>query len=362
MRFVQLANHFGSLYRHRIVAMDGNTCAFERLAPWVDAAVIEIKNRRGRGLHNVRQFIRVLNALRPDVLITSNWGTIEWAVANSLAGFPNHIHMEDGFGPDEAGRQLTRRIMARRLLLRRATTVVPSLTLLSVARDVWCLPARRLLYIPNGVDCARYRVAADPELLARFGIAHDRPVIGAVSPLRPEKNLGRLVEAFAIIRRDNVAQLVLVGDGPERTRLAAKAAGLGLSNDIVFTGFCAVPEKLLPAFSIAVISSDTEQMPLSVLEAMAAGRPIAATDVGDVRYMVAPENQPFVVEKTALKLADAILRLVRTRAREEIGAANARRAADLFDETRMFAAYRVLLDQTPASCARPHAVRKITEK
>jgi glycosyltransferase involved in cell wall biosynthesis len=344
MRFVQIANHFGPVYRHRIVAMDGKTSAFERLAPGLDASMLTIENRRGQGMRNVRQFITVLNELRPDVLVTSNWGTIEWAAANRFARIP-HIHMEDGFGPDEAAGQLTRRIMARQLLLRHATTVVPSLTLFAIARDLWHLPKKRILYIPNGVDCARFGVAADLELVTKFGIATDRPVIGAVSPLRPEKKLGRLVEAFALVRRERMAQLVLVGDGPQWTELGAQAIELGISADVVFTGFCPAPEKLLPAFSVAVISSDTEQMPLSVLEAMAAGRPIAATDVGDVRHMLAPENHPFVVDKNPRKLADAILGLLGDEGRREaIGTANARRAADAFDQSRMFAAYRALFD------------------
>src|SRR5581483_4227165 len=135
----------------------------------------------GQGMHNVRQFIGALKELRPDVLVTSNWGTIEWAAANRFGRIP-HIHMEDGFGPDEAAGQMTRRIMARRFLLRRATTVVPSLRLLSIARDVWLLPQKRIFYVPNGVDCARFGVVADPELLAKFAIANDRPVVGAVSP------------------------------------------------------------------------------------------------------------------------------------------------------------------------------------
>ena len=248
--------------------------------------------------------------------------------------------------------QLTRRIMARRLLLRHATSVVPSLTLFAIARDLWRLPKNRILYIPNGVDCARFGVAADPELLAKFAIATDRPVIGAVSPLRPEKNLGRLVEAFALLRRERMAQLVLVGDGSQRTALEAKAIELGISADVIFTGFCPTPEKLLPAFSVVVISSDTEQMPLSVLEAMAARRPIAATDVGDIRQMVAPENHRFVVEKNPAKLADAILRLIEDeKQRETIGAANARKAADAFDQSRMFAAYRALFDRRKVTTA-----------
>ena len=58
----------------------------------------------------------VLGRLRPDLLLTYNWGAIEWAIANRLPRLP-HLHMEDGFGPEERDRQLPRRVLARRLLL-----------------------------------------------------------------------------------------------------------------------------------------------------------------------------------------------------------------------------------------------------
>jgi glycosyltransferase involved in cell wall biosynthesis len=260
--------------------------------------------------------------------------------------------MEDGFGPDEAPRQFARRIWARKLLLRRATTVVPSLTLYSIARDLWRLPERRITHVANGVDLQRFRIDADPDLLDSLGISKTLPLIGAVATLRPEKNLGRLIDAFATLRRERPAQLVIVGDGPDRANLHAQAAEHGIGGDVVFTGFCAVPEKLLPAFSVVAVSSDTEQMPLSVLEAMAAGRPVAATGVGDIRYMLAEENHPFVVEKSALQLACAMLRLIDDPLRAaNIGAANARRAAELFDQRRMFSAYRALFDQRGTGAA-----------
>jgi glycosyltransferase involved in cell wall biosynthesis len=86
---------------------------------------------------------------------------------------------------------------------------------------------------------------------------------------------------------------------------------------------------------------------------MAARRPIAATDVGDIRHMVAPENHTFIVGKNTAELADAILRLLADEKRSKtIGAANAQRAADLFDQSRMFAAYRDLFDGPKNTIAR----------
>jgi glycosyltransferase involved in cell wall biosynthesis len=281
----------------------------------------------------------VLQEVRPDVLVTSNWGSIDWALANIGRSTP-HVHMEDGFGSDEGVHQIRRRVWARKLLLRHSVTVVPSLTLYGIARELWGLPERRVIHVANGVDCLRFRAAPNSELLARLGVAKNAPVIGAVAPLRPEKNLRRLIDAFALLRHERVAQLVIVGDGPEREKLQLHAAERGVAQDVVFAGFCPTPDRLLRAFSLVALSSDTEQMPLSVLEAMAAGRAVVATDVGDIRQMLAKENHPFLVERSAEQLARAIVRLLdNPAAAADIGTANARHAAEAFGQERMFEAY-----------------------
>ncbi len=97
-------------------------------------------------------------------------------------------------------------------------------------------------------------------------------------------------------------------------------------------------------FDIFALSSDTEQMPLSVLEAMASGLAVAATDVGDVGAMLSRENAAFVVppEDAALATALRVLLTEPGRARE-IGAANQAKAARDYDQRTMFAAYEALL-------------------
>src|SRR5688572_717540 len=120
IRFVQIANHFGRKYRHRIVAVDGATDAFQRLSPDLDAALITVPYRRGALLANIATFRNEIRRLHPDVLITSNWGAIEWAMAN-MGGRTRHLHMEDGFGRDEADRQVARRVWIRRFVLHKST-------------------------------------------------------------------------------------------------------------------------------------------------------------------------------------------------------------------------------------------------
>ena len=231
--------------------------------------------------------------------------------------------------------------------------MLPSLKLLGLARDVWKLPPGRLRYVPNGVDCARFAGSPDWEFAAAHGIARDVPIVGAVGGLRVEKNLLRLLDAFSLVVAKRPAQLVIVGDGPLMRELKQSAEARGLPGQIIFTGASPAPERFLPLFSVFALSSDTEQMPLSILEAMAASRAVAATDVGDIRTMLAEENRPFVVPRDAGALSEAILPLLgNPKKSDEIGRANRARALGVYDQDKMFAAHQMLLDGEPANKAK----------
>ena len=344
MRTVQLINHFGRKYRHRIVTMNGGSAAFARLDAAVDAKILDVPVVHGRSLANLSVFRRKLMDWKPDLLVTSNWGTIDWALANLVVGVP-HLHMEDGFGPEESDRQLPRRVWIRRLTLRRSTILLPSLTLCAIARQQWRMPEAGLLYVPNGIDCDRFATPPDWEFARGYGMAPGEPIVGTVAGLRAEKNVRRLIDAFAVVTQRRPSRLVVVGDGAERGALTEHARSLGLADRVIFTGNCTSPEKLLSCFDIFALSSDTEQMPLSILEAMAAAKPIAATNVGDVANMVAAENHPYVVERDAGRLAQAILALLDDPGLAAgLGKANAQRARETFAQQRMFDSFENLYD------------------
>ena len=331
VRFAALAAHLGDAWQHMIVAMDGNTACRERLPAGLDVSFPDIYHRKGAMLANARAFRRHLKTWRPDVMVTSNWGSIEWAMANAVP-VVRHIHIEDGFGPDERAVQLPRRVWMRRILLRRVQVVVPSLTLRKIATEVWRLPSVR--YLPNGIDLSRFAVA-------RRGAG---AVIGTVAALRAEKNLSRLLRAFRMIADDVWAELVIVGDGPMGGELRALASELGVAARVRFIGHTDRAQEFYRDFDIFALSSDTEQMPLSVLEAMASGLPVAATDVGDVRAMLAADNDDFVVPQDDARLAAALRGLLVDPARARaIGAANRQKAARDYDQAAMFAAYETLL-------------------
>ncbi len=345
MRFAALANQFGRRYRHIVVAMDEDYACSKRLVPELDVRCEHIAAAKGATLGNVRRFRRLLRGFAPDALVTYNWGSIEWAMAN-VPRLARHIHVEDGFGPEERAGQLRRRVLTRRLVLARSMVVLPSRTLWRIATEVWRLDPRRVRYVPNGIDLARFVAGGRP------AAAVDGPVIGTVAALRAEKNLPRLLRAFRLVADLLPARLVIVGDGPERATLERFVVELGLDARVRFTGHIDDPSALYREFDIFALSSDTEQMPLSVIEAMAASLPIAATDVGDVGAMVAAENREFVTRLDEAALARAIEVLARDPGlRARLGAANRAKAEAEFGQAAMIAAYGALFDGLAAPAA-----------
>jgi glycosyltransferase involved in cell wall biosynthesis len=347
VRFVVLANALGRKYHHSILAMSGDyaaTAALDRDVPY-SIERMPVRKTGSISLANVRHARQALRRAAPDLLVTYNWGSIEWAIAN----FPSicrHIHIEDGFGPDESiTRQKRSRVLARRYLLSRADRIiVPSTTLLALAVKTWRLPEPKVLYLPNGVDYARFARPADPALVASFGLDGPAPVVGTIASLRGEKNIARLVRIFATLPAELGARLVIVGDGPERAAIAQLVETLGVGKRTVMTGALRDPERIIGRFTVLGLSSDTEQMPNVVLEAMAAGVPIVATDVGDVRKMVSAENASFVVPpEDEAGFARAFEALLRDPARrQEIARSNERRVRAEYTLEAMVARYDAL--------------------
>ena len=334
---VRVMNHFGKRYRHKIIALDGNFDAATELLDEVDADLLQSEGGMAPAVLSNALWLR---RLKPDLLMTYNWGAIEWAIAARLLRVAGHVHLEAGFGKEEADDQFRRRVLCRRWALARcAKVVVPSLKLAELARHVWKLPPETVTYLPNGVDVPRF---TDPIRDAIPGFVR-RPgelTVGTVTPLRPEKNVGRLLRVFAALDSAVPTRLIIAGDGAERSRLERLSVELSIAERVMFTGQVR-PETVLGSFDIFALSSDTEQMPNALLEAMAAGRAVAAVDVGDVKPIVCEPNRNFIVPRDdAAAFTAAIERLLRDRAlRDALGHSNRQRVIAEYSQERMFAAY-----------------------
>jgi glycosyltransferase involved in cell wall biosynthesis len=343
LRMCRIINHFGKQFRHTIVALDGNLDAAGQLSSGAEISLITPTARKSGTVYGTVSAGLTLRRVGPDLLITYNWGSIEWAIANRVLPRAPHIHFEAGFGKEEADTQLRRRVLCRRWALARCTrVVVPSHRLEKIARHSWRLPADLVCYLPNGVDVERFSAPAR-DAIPGFTRRPGELIVGTVAPLRPEKNIGRLLRVFAMLDKTLPVRLVVAGDGTERGALARLAQELGISDRVMFTGQV-LPESVLGSFDIFALSSDTEQMPNAILEAMAAGLPVASVDVGDVKAMVSRDNQNFIVARDdAAAFAAAVGRLLHEPAtRERLGCQNRERVIADFSLQRMFDRYSEL--------------------
>lgn len=336
-RFVQLANALGPGYRHLVTAMDQCFDAGHRLDAAVDWRPVRMDVVKGGALANRGAFRAMLQRVQPDLLVSYNWGAIEWAVAN-MSRLCAQVHVEDGFGPEEAERQLPRRVWMRRLVLgmTRTPVVVASRNLEKIAVDTWRLPARHVHFLPNGVplpqwDAARDRAAAERE-----------PVrVGTVAGLRPEKNLARLIRAFAQVRARQPATLTIVGGGPLHDELALLTRTLGVADSVTFTGYLESPASALAQFDLFALSSDTEQLPIAMLEAMAAGIPVVATRVGDIPAILSEVSPDYLAAADDESFSTALRRAIDTRSTWAARAAAGQKLVrDSYSQDQMLARWR----------------------
>jgi len=352
IRIANVINHFGTRYRHTIFALDGNMASGSRLDPALGVRLADPGIDKRKPIGTLLAIRRHLAAQRPDLLLTHNWGSVEWALVNTVMRAVPHVHFESGFGPEEAERQIPRRVWARRFALLGAyCLVVPSFTLVALARDIWRLDPAKIRHIPNGVDCALFASAGDPAAAPGFVRRADELVVGTVAPLRREKNLARLLRAFARLTHRGKVRLLIAGDGRDRPALQALATTLGIAERVSFVGHVEEPHKVYPLMDIFAMSSDTEQMPNTLLQAMAASRPVASVDIGDVRAILPPENAALIAPRgDEAGLTAAIDRLLDDSGlRERLAKANRHHVVEHYSKERMYAAYGALFDEAIAT-------------
>lgn len=321
-RFAALLRGWPRTCEHVVIAMDGRHDARRACPPEARMRIAEIEITKGGGLANRARLRELIATIAPSCVVTYNWGAIEGVFAN-IPRLARHVHVEDGFGRDEANGRFLRRSVARGIALRlaRAEVIVPSFTLQSIALREWRVPKRRLHVLINGVELPPPASPdAPPPLQSVLDWAAGRPIVAAVGALRAEKRFDRLVEAVALAPR---CVLVLAGDGPERQQIEDTVARCRIGDRVRLLGHTDRPRDLLAIAALFALSSETEQLPMSMLEAMSHALPVVATDVGDVMRCASDANRPWIVSRSPEAIAAALSTLIDDEAlRRRVGEAN----------------------------------------
>ena len=176
------------------------------------------------------------------------------------------------------------------------------------------IPPEKVIVIPNGVDLDKLNSAPYPkQTLEKWNIDNDSIVIGCVGRLSPIKGHIYMIRAMPqVLKKHANAYLLIIGDGPERQNLLNEARRLSVSNRVILSGLRRDVASLLKALRVFVLpSTEVEGLPLSVAEAMCAGAPVVASDVGGVSEIVKDEESGLLVlPKNSSQLSTAVLRIL----------------------------------------------------
>jgi glycosyltransferase involved in cell wall biosynthesis len=196
------------------------------------------------------------------------------------------------------------------------------------------LAADKVVTIYNGVNFDRFRSRCDASVRRReLGIADDVVLAGCLARVEPAKDHGTLLQAMALISsRVPQLHLVLIGGGSEEDRMKRMAHELGIGPRVHFVGFRTDAAEWLQSVDLSVLSSVKEGLSNTVLESMAAGKPVVATDVGGNAEVIVDGETGFLVpSRSPTELGNAIARVASSaETMAAYGLAGRRRADDLF--------------------------------
>ena len=349
LKSVQLINAFGARLSHSIVSAQG--AAIEGRSEISSSSPVAYPSDFPslKGWPTPGRLLALAKAMQGyDLILTYGWEAMDAAMAHTVfgqsMGLAPLIHHENGFGAEEANKLKASRNWYRRIALGRAHgLVVSSERLEAVALQTWYQPIGRVKQINHGIKTSRFTGQCRPDALRRVVKREGEKWVGAqVDGAIDPAALKLLIASFAPLPQD--WHLVILGESPDAEIAREAAAQFDVSHRVHLPGGSPDPTKVMGLFDIFAEPSTDAQMLISVLQAMAAGLPIASFDVGDIAASVAATNAPFIVDPAQPSLLGISLEeLVGIGdQRAIIGAENRQQVQSYFDEKPMIESYRRL--------------------
>ena len=268
----------GDGFRHSIACLKGEPEIKNRLP---DETEIHCFNAKPNEPQLPFRLAKLVRKIRPDVIHARNWGAWpDMCLGRLLATWPPTPFIFSFHGLGKAGYMPWRRRMASKIMVHCTTQLF---TVSRQSRDLmvdhWGWPRDRTEIIPNGVDTTRFFPAAQPR--------SDKLIIGSVGNLRTVKNHALILNACARLVGEGLdLEIRIAGEGDQREPLLQLAEALGLSERLCLPGKITDVQNFLNDLDIFVLSSDSEQHPNALNEAMACGVASIGTRVGCVEDLL----------------------------------------------------------------------------
>ena len=281
-------------------------------------------------LRALNSLVRHMRSDRPDVVVVEGFNAeVLGRIAAAIAGIPHTVLWLHNVRP----RTVFRKKIDKFLDWATSSYFGVAEVQRRYMSDELGYPSRKIIIIRNGVDHNAFDCSGGRHAVSGLDIGRNRPVVSILAALRPEKDHATFIRGARLVLNEIPdADFLIVGDGPQRADLEALCSELGLSDNVRFLGTRSDVPEIICATDLMVLTSVTEAMPMVILEAMACGKPVVATDVGGVGELVEDGVTGFLVPpKEPAALAERLIELIRDPAKcRTMGLAGRRRVLSDF--------------------------------
>lgn len=270
------------------------------------ASFYVLDKKEGNDFSSHVRLYRLLKKLKPDVLHTYNFGTIEYQLTGFLARVKKRVHCDHGYGGDDTSGKNKFRMLIRRFV----SYILDDYIVVSPDLMEWCvgevkINKKKLHLVFNGVDTERFSPSRNKD--PKYTICN-------ISRVDAEKNQALLVNAYILACEKNEdfknnSQLVIIGDGPVFSDLKKMVEVNGVGVNIQLLGHRMDVSEELRKSHLFALTSLYEAMPMTILEAMACEVPVMSTDVGGVKYLLSDNEGWLIKENTIDVVSDQLLHL-----------------------------------------------------
>jgi glycosyltransferase involved in cell wall biosynthesis len=343
-----IINLTSEVYNHKILSLDSSDEAMR----WITQKNVKFFGfvKPKSHFHYFAALYEKIKKINPDLLMTYNWGATDAIWLGRMAGIKKIIHNEHGFSIDESKYTDFKRDIIRFITYRLSCKIiVVSKNMKYMMRKKYFIKKRKIIYIYNGINTDFYYTDNNERQKVRkeIGLKDEDFIIGFSGRLDPVKNFDLMLEIFeSCIKRDEKLKLLIIGDGSERRNIEEFCHKKGFNKSVILIG---KKENIIPylrSIDVFFLTSYTEQMPMSILEAMSLEIPVVATKVGEIPSIIDNEKDGFVLEvnDSVERFVDSLFALKDHERRNTMGKSARDKIINKFQEKIMIQKYRDIVE------------------